>query len=214
MLAKTAVCFSKETFTGIGLFNTSINITTDVIFTALPIPIIWGLNLNKKTRLSLILVLSLGFFACAASMVKLSYQVNILFITNAYRWYYYSLWNTIEIYSGIIAASLPSLRPLLKAVLDSTRGFSGFRSSGRARYGQYGGNSGKVLSGSRHKFYRQEDSIGLDSIPKRESMARKSTVQVKSTTENTESEDSIVEDQLPMQGIMKTTDFSVTAHAL
>lgn len=38
-----------------------VNIVTDVTFAALPIPIVWNLQINGRTRASLITILSLGF---------------------------------------------------------------------------------------------------------------------------------------------------------
>jgi hypothetical protein len=65
----------------------AVNIATDFFFAVLPIPVIWGLNVNLRTKLSLIFILGLGFLsvaylsqspnpiltvhsACAAAIVK------------------------------------------------------------------------------------------------------------------------------------------------
>jgi len=65
----------------------AINIATDFFFAVLPIPVIWGLNVNTRTKLTLIFILGLGFLsvthlsqslnpiltihsACAAAIVK------------------------------------------------------------------------------------------------------------------------------------------------
>ncbi|KAF2471195.1 uncharacterized protein BDR25DRAFT_223412 [Lindgomyces ingoldianus] len=66
-----ARCMSHTTYRDLGLFNSAINIATDVIFATLPIPIIWNLRVNLRTRISLIVILGLGFLACAASLVRM-----------------------------------------------------------------------------------------------------------------------------------------------
>ncbi|EME82558.1 uncharacterized protein MYCFIDRAFT_33469, partial [Pseudocercospora fijiensis CIRAD86] len=66
----TAKCFSNNTFSAIGLTNSSINCTTDFLLAALPIPIIVRLQVNRRTKVTLVLILSLGYLACAAGIVK------------------------------------------------------------------------------------------------------------------------------------------------
>lgn len=38
-----------------------VNILTDVLFATMPIPLVWQLQLNTRTKLSLITILSLGY---------------------------------------------------------------------------------------------------------------------------------------------------------
>jgi hypothetical protein len=79
----------------------------------------------------------------------------------------YFVWNSIELYIGILAASLPSLRPLFRSFLETTRNL-------RTRV--TGGSSGPVGTG-RHRYYMHEDGIGMDSLPDGQK-ARKYNVQV------------------------------------
>ena len=73
-----AKCFSNNTFTAIGLYNsgesplgkaavssadklTAVNIVTDIILAVLPVPLVWNLQLNKRTKATLTVILGLGF---------------------------------------------------------------------------------------------------------------------------------------------------------
>lgn len=38
-----------------------VNIITDVLFASLPIPIVWNLQVNLRTKISLVAILSLGY---------------------------------------------------------------------------------------------------------------------------------------------------------
>ena len=126
----------------------------------------------------------------------------------------YSIWNAIELYVGLLAASLPALRPLFKSMLDlRTRATSS-------------------SNAQRHKYYMQEDAIGMNSLP---GQTRGSKYNVRVTTRsqptksvlgrsshNTQSEEDFaskgdadsLDDILPMQGrgkgITKTVNISVT----
>ncbi|KAH9207631.1 hypothetical protein DL95DRAFT_395890 [Leptodontidium sp. 2 PMI_412] len=210
-----AKCFSTRTFTNIGLFNSIVNIITDVLFASLPIPIVWKLQVNMRTKLSLICILSLGYFACVCSIVKTTIQVNVLKDPDSTRKDRYSIWNAIELYVGLLAASLPALRPLFKSMLD-------LRTRATAS-----------SNAQRHKYYMQEDGIGMNSLPGQGTRASKYNVRVTTrsqttkqhfgrSTQNTQSEEDFaskgdadsLDDILPMQGrekgITKTVNVSVT----
>lgn len=122
-------CFSAQTFADIGLFNSVVNIATDFLFATIPIPIIWNLQMNTRTKISLVAILSLGYFACAAGIVKAKAQAD--YPSNTDRTYHdtFFVWNALELYIGILAASLPAVKPLFSSILTSARtGLSGSRS--------------------------------------------------------------------------------------
>ncbi|KAF2840995.1 hypothetical protein M501DRAFT_902028, partial [Patellaria atrata CBS 101060] len=117
----TARCFTMLQYRNIGLMNSSINIATDVLFAVLPIPLILSLKVNRRTKISLTLILSLGIFACAAGMVKAVQQYHVLTDRDWTVHDSFNVWNDIELNVGIVAASLPSLKPLFAWMLDSAR---------------------------------------------------------------------------------------------
>lgn len=106
------------------------NIITDVLFATLPIPLIWKLQINMRTKISLIAVLSLGWFACAAAIVKAALQYRILEDPDWSVHDSFMIWNYIELTIGIVAASLPALRPLFNWALNTAKALS---SEGRTR---------------------------------------------------------------------------------
>ena len=56
-----AKCYDIGLFVAFGIINTSFNIFTDVLFATFPIPVIWSLQMKKKERLYLIIILNLGY---------------------------------------------------------------------------------------------------------------------------------------------------------
>ncbi|KIX07707.1 uncharacterized protein Z518_02361 [Rhinocladiella mackenziei CBS 650.93] len=132
-----AKCFSNATFTNIGIFNSSINIATDVLFALLPVPIVWQLQTNLRTKITLVFILSLGLFACVASIVKTVIQAHVLQNPD---WTFHDsffMWNNIEFNIGILAASLPALRPLFSKILGATQRFTSSNSRNRQNYAAY-----------------------------------------------------------------------------
>jgi hypothetical protein len=97
---------------------------TDFLLALLPVPLIWQLQLNLRTKISLILVLSLGIFACVAGIMKVRLNKTILSDPNRFIYDGYSMWNFVELDVGIIAASLPTTKPLFNRFLDAARGLT------------------------------------------------------------------------------------------
>ncbi|BCR92973.1 uncharacterized protein AKAW2_10019S [Aspergillus luchuensis] len=134
-----ARCFDNDTYTAIGLWNSITNLVTDIIFATLPIPLFIGIQVNWRTKFSLIGVLSLGYLACVAGIVKIISQVKVLKEQNIYRHDTFMIWNCAELNVAILAACLPSLKPLLKSVLDGTRSLTtGRRNTSAYRYDTQG----------------------------------------------------------------------------
>ncbi|KAI4672510.1 uncharacterized protein J4E78_001011 [Alternaria triticimaculans] len=90
-----------------------INIATDLLFALIPIPMVWKLQVTIQTRIGLAVILSLGLFASAVAIYKTPMQYNFFKITDWSgdgAWYY--IWQQVEMHVGIIAACLPTMKPL------------------------------------------------------------------------------------------------------
>lgn len=108
----------------LGYTNFSLNIITDLTFALfIPVPMLWNINVTRRTRISLFGVLGLGCFACACAIVRFTY-LGTYKKHNDWLWdtQYLTTWSVLETNVGIIAASLPSLRPLFKKFLGSMYG--------------------------------------------------------------------------------------------
>jgi hypothetical protein len=98
---KGGSCYGPDMFIRFALFNTcefraspgripligkrdtelttpAANIFTDVLFATFPIPVIWKLHTRKRTRVYLIGILSLGYFAVAFGIMKALAQLGKL----------------------------------------------------------------------------------------------------------------------------------------
>ncbi|CAK3762506.1 hypothetical protein AC579_1709 [Lecanosticta acicola] len=118
---KSTTCFSNSTFTDIGLINSTINCVTDFILAVLPLPLVTKLQVNMRTKLSLGVILSLGYFACAAGIVKTVKQ-HSFFQEKDPTWHNsFNVWHMTELCVGILASSLPALRPLFDKILKGSK---------------------------------------------------------------------------------------------
>ncbi|EFX05252.1 integral membrane protein [Grosmannia clavigera kw1407] len=139
-----AKCAETSTLIAFGLVNTSFSIVTDVALAVLPIPIIWALNMKLKLRLYLIAVLSLGYLAVAMDIVKTYYQETFSLDVDETYTDNLILFGLLEEYFGMIAASVPMLRPLVGKAIGLSS----------ADYYTYGRNTGDTSSMSARQAAR------------------------------------------------------------
>lgn len=97
--------------------NAAGNIVTDVAILVLPLPTLWALKLHMNQKLVLVGIFCLGFFTVAVSIVR----IKFLKLSADGTWdnVEAAAWSVSELCSGIICASLPTLRPLLARFIPS-----------------------------------------------------------------------------------------------
>ncbi|KAK8095669.1 uncharacterized protein PG998_002300 [Apiospora kogelbergensis] len=156
-----ANCALRNKLLDIGTANSVVNILTDLAMVALPVLVVVDLQVNRKTKISLVLILSLGLFACAASVVRAVYAYRMR-DPDYTRRYDFLIWFNVELHAGILAASLPTLRPLFSRVLKSTTKYG--RNTKQRGYGTYGtgtaggGQGNQVeLTDMRHPYCKAGD---------------------------------------------------------
>ncbi|KAI1763533.1 hypothetical protein GGR53DRAFT_531481 [Hypoxylon sp. FL1150] len=112
-------CWGQSTLQGLSYANSTINFITDIFFALLPIPMLWKVKINARTKASLICVL--GLVTCAAAIVKAVFISNYG-KTGDFLWDSANLtiWIATETNTGIIAACLPCIKPMFKRMLDSS----------------------------------------------------------------------------------------------
>ncbi|RGP66588.1 integral membrane [Fusarium longipes] len=110
-------CYPVSTFIAFGLANSAFNIFTDIAFATLPIPLVWSLKMPLKTRIYLVVVLSLGYVAAVMGVVKAVSQMKYDPAGDNTFLYDIQFWGLLQLNVGTIAACAPSLRPLVKNIL-------------------------------------------------------------------------------------------------
>uniref|UniRef100_A0A0B7KDL0 Rhodopsin domain-containing protein n=2 Tax=Bionectria ochroleuca TaxID=29856 RepID=A0A0B7KDL0_BIOOC len=102
------------------------SIVTDYIFAFLPIAIVWNLKMKKRAKWLLVPIFLLGSVASSAVAVRFAYVET--FRDADYLWATapIAVWSNVEMGLAITAASLATLRPLVRTISASL----GFSSSG------------------------------------------------------------------------------------
>ncbi|KAJ0116653.1 hypothetical protein J7T55_009803 [Diaporthe amygdali] len=125
-----------------GWLSAAFNILIDIIILILPLYELYKLHVSLHKKLMLMIMFSLGIFVTVASIIRLRTLVLFANSTNiTYDYMDAAYWSTIELYAGIITASLPAVYKLF-----SSLGLSPTWSSVKNKMS--GGSSGKTPASS------------------------------------------------------------------
>lgn len=118
---------------------------TDLLVAILPVRVIWGLQIPKRQKIALLCILTIGWFVCIVSILRLHALILLAAHPTDQSWYgsATAYWSSIEMNLAIVCASLPALKPLIVKVIPgfSTRHSNrGYGSGGLS--GRYNKNSG------------------------------------------------------------------------
>ncbi|TVY71453.1 hypothetical protein LSUE1_G006224 [Lachnellula suecica] len=95
-------------------------IISDLVILLMPFPMIWSLQLSRKQKMGLTFTFMTGSIGMIAALVKLIHVSKIPFtVDTSYRGSIVFCLDIAETGSYLIAACLPSLRPLWNVVLNS-----------------------------------------------------------------------------------------------
>ncbi|KAI5461187.1 hypothetical protein BGZ63DRAFT_453992 [Mariannaea sp. PMI_226] len=112
----TGSCVGAEQIIAAAYSISAMTIVSDWLYALLPIPMLWAVKMTKQAKATVTVVLGLGIFASIATLIRLRFlsdltdTADILFAgTNA------MVWTLVEPGVAIIASSLATIRPLLRA---------------------------------------------------------------------------------------------------
>ncbi|KAG4439581.1 hypothetical protein IFR05_004929 [Cadophora sp. M221] len=98
----------------IWFFNAALNILTDIIILALPMPVLSSLRLPMKQKIGLMFVFALGGFVCLVSVLRL-HSLYVVSTSSDMTWDNAdtAIWSNIEVTTGIICACMPATKALI-----------------------------------------------------------------------------------------------------
>ncbi|KAL9622698.1 MAG: hypothetical protein Q9160_003008 [Pyrenula sp. 1 TL-2023] len=110
------------------LANSGTNIATDLLAYLLPMKLVKNLQIPKKQKIAVAFMLCLGLFACVSSIIRISFIPVML--TSEDPTYVIAppfYWSVIESNIGVLAASIPSFKPLAKRFVPRLIGESSLK---------------------------------------------------------------------------------------
>ncbi|KAK5721288.1 hypothetical protein LTR17_014750 [Elasticomyces elasticus] len=119
-------CFSRL---AVWFANAVFNIATDIITTALPLPMLRALHLPSHQKLALLVVFALGGVTCIISILRLPALYAISKATDvSYSNPLTALYSNLEVNIGILCCSIPPLKAFVARVFPGL--FGDVRSAG------------------------------------------------------------------------------------
>ncbi|KAJ5233304.1 uncharacterized protein N7469_005070 [Penicillium citrinum] len=119
---------------------TAVNIFTDWVTAFLPVPLLWKVQINRNTKISIIGLMGLGIFASLSACVRLKYTVALtseddyLFgVANVV------IWGFAENGIGMVVGNIATLRPLFSILRDRKTSDYNSRSHGYGSSRRTGG---------------------------------------------------------------------------
>jgi len=94
--------------------NSALNIASDIMILILPMPIVWQLHIKNSQKVAISSIFLLGGFVCVASVVRYTYLKEVIPVDVTYTNDLPGIWSLIELSTGLVCASLPAMRPLLR----------------------------------------------------------------------------------------------------
>ncbi|KAJ5792112.1 uncharacterized protein N7503_008090 [Penicillium pulvis] len=101
--------------------NAATNVVCDFLVMAVPIPIVWRLKMRVAQKIMVSLVLLLGCFVFAASVIRIHYLTKIKgdgLIDITWTIAPVCLWSTIEPCISVIGSCLPAMQPIVQWALQ------------------------------------------------------------------------------------------------
>ncbi|KAI9151378.1 hypothetical protein HJFPF1_08580 [Paramyrothecium foliicola] len=118
----------------------AISCLTDWTYSILPIFMVWNLQMNRRVKVSVVLILAAGAIASSATIVRFPYLHSLTDINDfLYSTTDVAIWSTVETGLGITAAAIATLRPLLRSF------FGGSSAGGNGTSAQQWPKSGSGL---------------------------------------------------------------------
>ncbi|KAK3359581.1 hypothetical protein B0T25DRAFT_621071 [Lasiosphaeria hispida] len=156
-----------------------VNLATDFAILIMPMPAIKSLQLPRRQKFMLIAIFGLGFFPCAISIYRVRTLHTATDTTDPF-WDNVdaATWSYLELSCGILAACLPTLRPIFMAAMPRLFG-SSIGSSLRSRTMQSAagrGGDGRSVKGAANPYAPQVGGSGVAGYgPSKESDSTSST---------------------------------------
>lgn len=103
---------SRNAKEGIILAQAVISVISDFAFAAFPILFLWRVQIDIRTKIGLWVLMCLGFITGACCLVRTVLNNQSVPLDGTYDGIINWLWRLFEVQIGIIAACIPTLRPL------------------------------------------------------------------------------------------------------
>ncbi|KAF2877162.1 hypothetical protein BDV95DRAFT_481101 [Massariosphaeria phaeospora] len=154
-------CISNEVIIGLGYLYSTFSIISDFTFALLPGFIVWNLQLNRRTKIALVPLLTMGCIASSAVVARTPYLPSFRSADFLWATIDIAIWSSVEQGLAITAGSLATLRPLFHLIANR---FGLSTNPTRPLQSNYAGASVEALGGRRKANQTELDLYKLSAM--------------------------------------------------
>jgi len=115
-------CIAPAKVYDVAYVQSGVTIVTDLCLTISPIVILWNVKINKKRKILICVLMSLGLVATICNALRSAFEQRLLVSDPSYASTPVTIVCIMEMGSGIIAACIPACMPLLKTLKTGNKG--------------------------------------------------------------------------------------------
>ncbi|KAK9560589.1 hypothetical protein V6Z88_001333 [Aspergillus fumigatus] len=203
-------CLDVDTIIGIAYLYSVTATLCDFVLGLLPISLVWKLQMTRKTKIALAVILSLGCIASAAVIVRIPYLHYYKDDEFLYATTDISIWSNVEASLGIMAGSLVTLRPLFRWFRGTSYGRSKTtkRTFGSMPLSSMNGNGNGT---HQSKLDRDATQYWRPDVYPHESRAVVTTIQTSPRGSKSSSQEDLNPKQEPLHGVNVHKSFLVSS---
>ncbi|KAF2642029.1 hypothetical protein P280DRAFT_290946 [Massarina eburnea CBS 473.64] len=133
----------------------------DFIICALPVFLVWNLQMAKRQKVALIALFGMGLLTCVCGVMRTYFAIYVYYATYDTTWYaYYGwIWTSVEADLGVVCASAPALKFFFCRYFQINR--TGYGSTGLLR-SDYGKQTTTYVNGSPGNSLKTFDTSTLE----------------------------------------------------
>ena len=121
-----------------------LNVATDIYLMSIPLPMLWGANLEKRRKISLMLIFAGGIFVMAAGILRCALIIGDPMGGAQAA----GSWAVRETFVAVVIGNLPMIYPLLRRGVERVYSSSGLSRMGRTSQNNNLDDSFPLKSGS------------------------------------------------------------------
>ncbi|CAL8584531.1 hypothetical protein XPA_010122 [Xanthoria parietina] len=116
-------CWPADNNVKVALYSGTMAVIMDWLLATLPIAMLWNMQISKQRKVGICVLMGLGYFSGVCAIVRTVISMKVFKAGGLadFSWVIIDLriWGTVENLAGIIAASIPTLKPLYVKQLGS-----------------------------------------------------------------------------------------------
>ncbi|KAF4625684.1 hypothetical protein G7Y89_g12482 [Cudoniella acicularis] len=113
-------CWPPKKQMAFGIFQGVASAFCDLVFSGLPVVFLWNVQISVRIKVGICSLMGLGLFTAACAIVRTYIANTEDYADITYNDLPWNIWIDMETICGIVAACLPTIRPLLKEVFLKT----------------------------------------------------------------------------------------------